>query len=328
MTIQRIHLFTSIGLICGLTALALSQSVLPVLAFFYCVAGYMSGMKEVSKYTSFYQFFTVFFTAIVTGAVIEYPFVNLPLLTASLFFCALGSIGRIIFFEKLTLTGGKWFEPVMLVVAVSLFAVANLTYGYGWQGWTFPALLIFFQAYLYKGILMDQKQLGAHTLKGYRVQIGTAAPEFSLPDQNNDLVSLGDFRGKRHLLLIFVRGDWCPACHMMLRTYERNNKKFQEKNIFVMAIGPDPVGVNREMVTKLGLDFKVLADDKQRTAMRYGVQLEEYEHLVEDTYDEGIPLPASFLIDKNGIVQYVSRPDKVGEFLNPGLIFPIIEKLN
>ena len=94
-----------------------------------------------------------------------------------------------------------------------------------------------------------------------------------------------------------------------------------------MAIGPDPVGVNREMVLKLGLEFKVLADEKQRTAMKYGVQLDEYDNDFADTYEEGIPLPASFLVDINGIVRYVSRPDRVGEFLNPGKIFPILEQL-
>src|SRR3954467_3631005 len=96
----------------------------------------------------------------------------------------------------------------------------------------------------------------------------------------------------------------------------------------VMAIGPDPVGVNREMVKKLDLEFRVLSDEGQRTAMTYGVQLSEYDNDFAEKYEAGIPLPASFLVDKGGIVQYVSRPDRVGEFLNPALIFPIIDSLN
>jgi len=71
----------------------------------------------------------------------------------------------------------------------------------------------------------------------------------------------------------------------------------------------------------------VLADEEQKTAQVYGVQLKEFEHAFAEKYEEGIPLPASFLIDKAGIVRYVSRPDKVGEFLNPSLIFPIVEQL-
>ena len=177
------------------------------------------------------------------------------------------------------------------------------------------------------GILKDKNALLAKARGGYRVKIGSPASDFELPDQNGQLVKLSDFKDKRHLLLVFVRGDWCPGCHMMLRTYEKNNLLFQKKNVYVMAIGPDPIGVNREMVEKLGLDFKVLSDENQRTAMNYGVQMKEYNNSFAQSYEPGIPLPASFLIDKNGIVRYVSRPDKVGEFLNPSLIFPIVEQL-
>ncbi|MEW6469815.1 MAG: redoxin domain-containing protein [Bacteroidota bacterium] len=325
---QRIHVYTTIGLICGLSAAALTRSVLPVLGVAYAVLGYLSSIKEVSTYTSKYQFFVVFLTALLTSAVMEYPFGHFPLMTAAMFFCAFGSIGRIIFFPVFTLTGYKWFEPLLLLSALATYLAANLVYDYGWAGWVFPGILILFQGILAWGVYKDMKQLGDHARGGYKVRIGTEAPDFKLPDQNGMPVSLSDFRGSRHILLIFVRGDWCPACHMMLRTYMKNNQKFQEKNVFCLAIGPDPVGVNREMVLKLGLEFKVLADDKQRTAMQYGVQLDKYDNDFADKYDEGIPLPASFLVDINGIVRYVSRPDRVGEFLDPGKIFPILEKLN
>ena len=111
-------------------------------------------------------------------------------------------------------------------------------------------------------------------------------------------------------------------------SYQKEKERFAAKNVYCMSIGPDPVGTNKEMVERLGLDFSVLADDKQKTAMTYGVQLEEYDNQFAEQYDEGIPLPASFLIDKDGIVRYISRPDKVGEFLNPSLIFPIVEQLD
>jgi peroxiredoxin len=329
---QRIHVYTTIGLICGLTAAALAPVLLPlasILAVIYALAGYLTSIKEVSTYTSWYQFIVVFITAVLTAAVVEYPFTHFPLLSIATFLCAFGSIGRVIFFARFTLTGVKWFEPVLTFASLAAYLAANILYPeYGWKGWTFPGILIAFQALLAYETYKDQRQLGSHVKGGYKVQIGTEAPDFNLPDQNGMMVSPADYRGSRHLLLIFVRGDWCPACHMMLRTYMKNNKKFQEKGIFCMAIGPDPVGVNREMVLKLGLEFKVLADEKQRTAMKYGVQLDQSANDFAEKYEEGIPLPASFLVDKSGIVRYVSRPDRVGEFLDPSKIFPILEKLN
>jgi hypothetical protein len=44
-------------------------------------------------------------------------------------------------------------------------------------------------------------------------------------------------------------------------------------------------------------------------------------------YAKGIPLPASFLLDKDGVVRYVSRPDRIGEFLDPTLIFGVLDQL-
>jgi peroxiredoxin len=324
---NRIHPFTTAGLIMTIAAIALTVAGYGAIAAGLAVIAYLSSIKEVAKYTSWYQFSVVYSSAIMVGVALEYPLKGIvPLLVLSMIAAATSSIFRIILFRVFGYTRYSWFESLFAIIAIGLYVSGNLVNNYAWQGWTFPVPVLGFAAFLAYGILKDQKQLLAHTKGGYKIEIGKQAPDFTLPDQDEKPVSLSTFNGQRDLLLIFVRGDWCPGCHMMLRTYERERERFQRKNILVMAIGPDPVGVNKEMVQKLGLDFKVLSDEGQRTAKVYGVQLNEYEHVIED-FSEGIPLPASFLIDRNGIVRYVSRPDRVGEFLNPSLIFPIVETL-
>ncbi len=324
---KKIHPSTTLAVALNLGSIVCLFLGYALLASILSMVAYFASIKEVSKYTSWYQFITVFVSAFLIGASLDLPFDHFPLLTIALLIAGFGSILRIVFFTTFSYTGYSWFEPLMFGLAFICYLIGNLIFPYGWQGWAFPSVIILFAGVLGWGILKDKKQLKIHS-GGYRVQIGKPANEFALPDQNGEIVKLSDFKDKRHLLLIFVRGDWCPGCHMMLRTYEKNNDKFQSKNILVMAIGPDPIGVNRGMVEKLGLDFKVLSDEGQRTAMVYGVQLKEYDNDFAEKYEEGIPLPASFLIDKSGVVRYVSRPDKVGEFLNPSLIFPIIEELD
>jgi PAS domain S-box-containing protein len=327
---KNIHVSTTIGLVLNIASIVLIYLGLDYVAGGLLIIAYLASMKEVSKYTSWYQFSNVFSAAILLGYSIDFGagHATLPLFAGVMFLSAFGSIFRIVYFKVFGYTGYSWFEPTFFFLSLAGYFILNITGHYGWAGWVYPAPLLVFAAILAWGILKDKKQLLAHTQGGYRVKLGQPASDFALPDQDGTTIKLSDFRGKRHLLLIFVRGDWCPGCHMMLRTYMKNNAKFQEKNILVMAIGPDPVGVNRGMVEKLGLDFKVLADQGQRTAMEYGVQLKEYENDFAEKYEEGIPLPASFLIDINSTVRYVSRPDKVGEFLNPSLIFPIIEQLD
>ncbi len=325
---KKIHISTTLAVILNCIALiSIGFNYFLVTAILSTIA-YFAAIKEVSKYTSWYQFSTVFASALVVGVTLDLNFLHLPFITIAISLAALGSIGRIVFFKVFSYTNYSWFEPTLFVFALLFFVLGNVVGNYGWAGYAFAAPIIVFNAILAWGILKDKKQLLASTQGGYKVKIGSQAVDFDLPDQDNNSVKLSDFKNHRHLLLIFVRGDWCPGCHMMLRTYEKNNEKFKQKNILVMAIGPDPVGVNRQMVEKLGLDFKVLSDEKQKTAMIYGVQLKEYDNDFAEKYEEGIPLPASFLIDKMGLVRYVSRPDKVGEFLNPSLIFPIIEQLD
>jgi peroxiredoxin len=126
--------------------------------------------------------------------------------------------------------------------------------------------------------------------------------------------------------MIFVRGDWCPSCHIMLRTYQRHKEKFTNKNITIMAIGPDPVGVNREMVESLNVDYKILSDESLECSSKYGIKKAPNNPMTK--YEEGIPLPASFLVCQEGVLRYTSRADKPGEILNPAEIFSVIDKLN
>lgn len=300
----------------------------PLIASACLMLGYLLGMKDFSKFTGPLQSITEGLAATLTGLALDFPFDHFPFFTAMMLVMFFSNFGRLIFFKIFAYTGYSWMEPLFVLIALGLHLSGNLLAHSNWATWSVPVPGFFFAFIIAWGIIKDKKQLSVHKSKGYKIAIGAYAPPFELPDQAGNVISLSDFVGKRHLLLIFVRGDWCPGCHMMLRTYQKEKERFARKNVYVMSIGPDPVGVNKDMVERLGLDFSVLADDKQKTAMTYGVQLEEYDNQFAEQYDEGIPLPASFLIDKEGVVRYISRPDKVGEFLNPSLIFPIVEQLD
>ncbi|MDQ3111959.1 MAG: peroxiredoxin family protein [Bacteroidota bacterium] len=326
---KKLPIYTLIGLIAGLAAVPLLfVGHWMLVAALTALAGYLIAMKDFSKFTGKLQFLTQIFTGLMVGVALEFPFEHFPFLVLTMFFVILATFGRIMFFRFFGYTGKTWFEISTLFLAFATHVAGNMFAHSDAASWLVPGPALVFGCIITWGIVKDKKQLLTGTSKGYRVAIGSPAPPFTLPDQDDKPVSLSDFYGDRHLLLIFVRGDWCPGCHMMLRTYQKEAERFKTKNIFVLSIGPDPVGVNREMVERLNLDFKVLSDAGQKTAMRYGVQIDEYDNAFAEKYEEGIPLPASFLVDKNGVVRYVSRPDKVGEFLNPSLIFPIIDKLN
>jgi peroxiredoxin len=222
--------------------------------------------------------------------------------------------------------GYPWYEPLTIAAGIVLYITANTLAPIGWPGWVFPLVPLMLGIFNTVGFLMDLKDFRRTASVDYEVAPGRRVPDFVLPDENGAEVKASDFTGKRNLLLLFVRGDWCPSCHIMLRTYEKNREKFMEKDVMLLAIGPDPVGVNRNMVEKLGLDFRILSDEKQEVVRRFGVQLQESASYAK--YETGIPMPASFLVDKSGVVRYTSRADQAGDFLNPARIFDAVHSLN
>lgn len=337
---KQIHPNTTLGFVFLIFSVGLLFTDIPYASSLLTILSIGCALSETPKFTSWYQFTVLFFSSASLGLSLDPLFTNeylpsgsaIPLMRASMVLAVSVNYVRLIFFTSFGYSRFRFFEMFIMVVAVGLYLTDNLLHPGGWAKWAFPVPVIFFGFYIANGVILDAKGLLAHLKKRKYIEIGNPAPEFSLPDQDGETVNLSDFKGKRDLLLIFVRGDWCPGCHMMLRTYQRESHRFKEKNILCMAIGPDPVGVNRAMVEKLGLDFKVLSDEGQKVAQMYGCRLNDDENLhpVKEShkYEEGIPLPASFLLDKSGIVRYTSRPDHVGEFLDPSTIFPVLEKIS
>jgi peroxiredoxin len=220
-------------------------------------------------------------------------------------------------------TGWWWLDAGLALPGLGLMVYGALL-AHAWPAWVLVAYAGFHCFNVMMGTIISIKTL-THHRGGYGVEPGHPAPDFNLADQDGFPVSLGNFKGRNHVLLIFVRGDWCPSCHITLRTYARSKERFQEQGVTLLAVGPDPVGVNLRMVQELGVPYKMLSDEGQRTAMAYGVQIGD--DFTKSVMAEGIPLPASFLVDKGGTVRYTSRPERAGEFLDPKTIFPVLQAL-
>jgi peroxiredoxin len=310
-------LFTAACIILLISGYQVWAAASGMLAFFLCLQG-------VKKETDNWQI-PVF---IIVSGIFGYamcPANGLFCMTAAMILVSLVASLRLLLFQKLGHAKMKWIEPVLFIAALAYYVLGNIFDGSGWISWTFAAPPMGMAAFMTIGGVLDDKYFQKNKGHRFAAQVGQAAPLFSLSDQDGNEVNLSDYKGKRHVLLIFVRGDWCPTCHIMLRTYEKNKEKFAEKNVMLLAIGPDPVGVNRDMVIRLGLDYKLLSDDKHVAAKAYGMQIQENNPMTK--YDEGIPLPASFLVDINGNVIYTSNPENPGEILNPATIFPVIDAL-
>lgn len=98
----------------------------------------------------------------------------------------------------------------------------------------------------------------------------TEAPNFSLPDQNGEIHSLADYRGKSVLVYFYPKDDTsgCTKEACMIRD---NFSMFQKANCIVLGISADSVKSHGQFVEKYSLPFTLLADQKKEVIKKYGI---------------------------------------------------------
>lgn len=327
MKLRHCHPFTwlSVALtLAGVTA-AFTGARMSGAALFFLAQG--CALAEFKKYTSWFQFGMILLSAVALGLRIDLDVRLIGVATAPLVLCAGAIVVRQAWMQVFTYVRYLWVEPLLVLFAGAIMVRSWLALPFNWELHLLPLLTFAGACFLSASYLQDGLRMRKRTRFGYRVQAGKAAPDFVLPDQEGNSVRLSEYAGKHPVLLIFVRGDWCPGCHMMLRTYERYHERFKARGVHVLGIGPDGVEVNRDMVERIGVGYRLLSDSEQLVSSRYGVVYDNPAIEAVVNYAEGIPLPASFLVDTKGIVRYVSRPDRAGEFLDPSLIFNVLDQL-
>ncbi len=325
--LTRPHPFTTLGLLLAVVSPVFLWLQFRLIGVVLLFIAYGFTLLEFKKYTSRFQFAMLLITGTAMGLVLDARSGAWPWFTMALLLASVATIVRQAYMHHFTYVNLLWVDTSVALLAGGCYVLAIYGRPFAWDSWLPPLLHLGAALGLTFSYVQDAAHIRKRTRFGYKVKPGTEAPAFELPDQEGAPVSLADYRGKHPVLLIFVRGDWCPGCHMMLRTYERKRAVFLEKGVHVLAIGPDDISVNKDMVQRIGVKFRMLSDDKQAVSGRYGVV---YSNPVIEAgldYAEGIPLPASFLVDAQGIVRYVSRPDRVGEFLDPELIFNVLDQM-
>ena len=104
---------------------------------------------------------------------------------------------------------------------------------------------------------------------GIAPKVGSDAPDFSLPSQDNSQVSLKDYRGK-WVVLYFYPKDATPGCTVEAHNFERDQKLYAERHAVVLGVSVDSVDSHRRFCASEGLNFKLLADTRYRVSKDYG----------------------------------------------------------
>ena len=126
--------------------------------------------------------------------------------------------------------------------------------------------------------------------------LGSTAPDFELKDQFNQPVKLSDFRGKRHVALIFYAMSFTRICAAELGVLRDDLPSYQNDDVQLLAVSVDGAAVHRRFAEEEGYPFPLLADfwPHGEVARRYGAFDAAF----------GVALRGTFLIDAEGIVRF------------------------
>ena len=132
------------------------------------------------------------------------------------------------------------------------------------------------------------------------LKVGENAPHFSLPNQNGELVSLEQFKGKK-VLVYFYPKALTPGCTTQACGLRDSKSELENLGVVILGISPDSPKKLAQFIEKKALNFTLLSDEEHQVAEQFGVWGEK--KFMGRTFD-GIHR-ISFLIDENGKIAHV-----------------------
>ena len=142
------------------------------------------------------------------------------------------------------------------------------------------------------------------------LEVGTKAPDFSLPDQNGKIHTLAEYAGKK-VVLYFYPKDNTPGCTKQACGFSERYPQFMEKGAVVLGVSKDSVASHKKFEEKYNLGFTLLADPELNAIKAYDVWQEKKNY---GKVSMGV-VRTTYLIDEKGIS--VKSVDKVEAAENP-----------
>jgi peroxiredoxin len=172
-------------------------------------------------------------------------------------------------------------------------------------------------------------------LKGRRLAagalpVGATAPTFELADHDGKIVSSSDLLAKGRLIVCFIRGRWCPFCVGQMEAMNLVLPEIEQTGASLVAISPQTVKQSYFMHDQHKLRFQLLSDAGNKVAQAFrltyrvpsaqeAIYRRAFVNLPLANGDESweLPMPATYILDRNGTVLYASANEDYTERAEP-----------
>ena len=146
--------------------------------------------------------------------------------------------------------------------------------------------------------------------------VGEKAPDFTLQNQDGNLISLSDKLLSGQVILSFYRGEWCSHCNREMQQIKEIQDKLDEQNVTVLAIAPQHIEYASTMAKKNEVTFDLLSDPDLSVIDNYKLKFtmsEDVQNVYKNNFNLNLPnitanntwelpIPGTFVINQNGII--------------------------
>lgn len=150
------------------------------------------------------------------------------------------------------------------------------------------------------------------------LEVGQKIPEVSVNIQSREEIPLHELYGEQPLVVIFYRGNWCPACNKHLLEFTERGGEIEEAGAKILIVTPESHENIQKNKEETGNDFMVVSDVDGSIMTAFDVDFEvtkDYQQKIQDKFDTSIsqnntskeavlPVPATYIINRNGEVVY------------------------
>lgn len=143
------------------------------------------------------------------------------------------------------------------------------------------------------------------------LEIGTKAPAFSLPDQNGEIHTLEEYKGKK-VILYFYPKDNTQGCTKQACGFGELYPQFEEKGAVIIGVSKDSVKSHKNFETKYNLPFTLLSDSELTCIQAYDVWKEKKNY---GRVSMGV-VRTTYLINEDGVIEKAFGNVKAAD--NPG----------
>jgi peroxiredoxin len=191
-----------------------------------------------------------------------------------------------------------------------------------------------------KTLMTELQGLMATGLAEKSINKNSAFPDFDLANANNESRTLHSFLSNGPLVVSFYRGAWCPYCNLEINALQKHLPDITAAGGQLVAISPQTPDKSIDQISHSQLSFEVLSDIGNQLAKNCGLvftlpeslrpiyeawEIDIPAHNGDDSFE--LPMPATYIIDTDGIIRFAFIDMDYTKRLEPNIIIEQLKSL-